>query len=385
MSIFDKPFRFLASYGLSCVLFLLLLLLTYLGTVEQVDHGLYATQKKYFESIFLVHWALGNLPIPLPGAYLLMVVLFVNLLCGGILRARKGWRQLGILIAHAGICVMLAGSFFTFKYALNGQLTLYERQESNRFQSYHEWEITLAEAGGGSEYVIGQEDFASLEGSTSRVFRFPDLPVELAVSGYAPNAEPRQAGQGVASPAKAVDGFFLRTLDRDPESERNVPGAYATLSETATGAQQEGILWGFARAPLVLEAAGKKWALNLRHRSWELPFSIVLNKFERELHPGTGMAKSYASEVTRIEDGVGQQVRIAMNAPLRHRGYTLYQSSWGPSDAKPGTPLYSVFSVVKNPTDQFPLYSCIIITIGMLVHFSLRLFRYMRTETRRSA
>ena len=45
----------LASYGLSCVLFFLLLVLTLLGTLEQVDHGLFATQKKYFESLYLVH------------------------------------------------------------------------------------------------------------------------------------------------------------------------------------------------------------------------------------------------------------------------------------------------------------------------------------------
>ena len=53
-------FRFLSSYGLSIILLFLLLVLTYLGTWEQTTTGIYKVQKKYFESIFLVHYAFGT-------------------------------------------------------------------------------------------------------------------------------------------------------------------------------------------------------------------------------------------------------------------------------------------------------------------------------------
>jgi hypothetical protein len=72
-----------------------------------------------------------------------------------------------------------------------------------------------------------------------------------------------------------------------------------------------------------------------------------------------------------------------MNQPLRHEGFTLYQSSWGPSNARPGDPLFSTFSVVRNPADQWPLYSCLTIAAGLLLHFVRKLLGYLRSENRR--
>ena len=53
------------SYGTACVLLVFLFLLTLFGTLEQVEHGLYEVQKKYFESWFLMH-QLGPISLPLP-------------------------------------------------------------------------------------------------------------------------------------------------------------------------------------------------------------------------------------------------------------------------------------------------------------------------------
>ena len=59
----------LGSARLACALLVLLALLTWLGTLAQVELGLHAAQKRYFESFLLVHW-LGPIPVPLPGANL---------------------------------------------------------------------------------------------------------------------------------------------------------------------------------------------------------------------------------------------------------------------------------------------------------------------------
>ena len=88
--------------------------------------------------------------------------------------------------------------------------------------------------------------------------------------------------------------------------------------------------------------------------------------------------------MTVFEGGTSRGVKISMNEPLRDGGLVLYQSSWGPSTAKPGDPLFSTFSVVRNPADQYPLYSCIIISIGLVLHFSRKLTKYVRAEARRS-
>ena len=61
-----KLWELSTSYATACVLLIFLFLLTLFGTLEQVDHGLYAVQKKYFESFFVVHEFAG-VPLPLPG------------------------------------------------------------------------------------------------------------------------------------------------------------------------------------------------------------------------------------------------------------------------------------------------------------------------------
>ena len=73
----DNAVRIVSSLGMSCVLLILVGLLTWFGTLEQVDMGLHEVQKKYFESFFLVHET-RFLSIPLPGANLVLCLLFVN-------------------------------------------------------------------------------------------------------------------------------------------------------------------------------------------------------------------------------------------------------------------------------------------------------------------
>ena len=105
-SLARRVFAFLSGYCLATLLLVLTGVLTWLATLEQVDSGLYATLNKYFDwrSFYLFPGSGRRMIwIPLPGGYWVCVLLFVNLLLGGILRARKGWKQAGILMAHSGI------------------------------------------------------------------------------------------------------------------------------------------------------------------------------------------------------------------------------------------------------------------------------------------
>lgn len=373
---------FLSSLGLSCILFLLLLVLTYLGTLYQVEHGLYEAQRKYFESFFLIHRAFGVLPVPLPGTYLVSIVLCANLVLGALVRARKDWKRLGLWIAHAGIVVLLGGSFAAFQWSDEGHMTLNEHEQADVFESYNEWEITVREtasSGEVDEQVIGQQHLRSGRDVT---FAFEAVPFTVSVSGYESNCEPRPASVGKTG-ARVIDGFTLKSKPINKKQGRNAAGAYITVTETGGGKSHEGILWGWAQHPFRFSAGGKQWDIDMHRRRWTLPFTIVLDKFTHERHPGTMMPKTFRSDVTRIEDGVSQQIEISMNKPMRHRGYSFYQSSWGSDNAGPGTRIYSVFSVVRNPADQVPLYACIIITVGLTLYFSLRLASHLRRESKK--
>lgn len=385
MSITPKSIlNFFSSYGLACVVLILLLILTFFGTLEQTEHGLFEVQNKYFNSLFLVHWLFNVIPIPLPGAYLLSGILMLNLICGAILRAPKSWKRPGMLIAHFGIIYMLVSGFVTFHYSTRGHMTLYPQESSNEYKSFVEWEIAIADINSpGKEYIIPGVDFVELESSDEVTFHHDDLPFDLRLWGFSKNATMRKAGPMESG---AVEGVMLQQLPVEAQAERNIAAAYASVDAGDTSRQ--GVLWGmsevpFTSGPWVADIAGSKYSIDLRRTTFEVPFTITLDKFNRDLHPGTGMAANFESEVTKREGGVERSINIRMNEPLRHKGYTFFQASWGPENAKPGDRLFSTFEVVKNPADQWPLYSCYVISAGLLIHFLQKLLGYLVQESRR--
>lgn len=377
-----RIFDFLSSYGLSVILLLLLLVLVFFGTLEQTRLGLYQAQQRYFESFLVIHPLFGWFPLPLPGGYLLLALVFINMACGAILRAPKRLKRPGLLIAHGGVLFLIAAGFVAYHYAVNGNMPLYEGETSASFQSYFEWELRITELGGadaGRQFIIPQEQLGRLHQGAGRVFYASPLPFTLRVARYYPNCRPTH-GSGPWS----VDGIILEPLDLFKTAEQNAPGAvvHVQSAENEDAAMQSGLLWAMERAPWRIRVGEHDYALSLNRREWTLPFSLSLKRFNHETHPGTGIPSHFSSEIMLTEGGAQRDVIIRMNEPLRHRGYTFYQASWGPSDAPPGTPLYSVLAVSRNPAGQWPMYASSIISLGLLVHFSQVLLRYLKRQTR---
>lgn len=172
---------------------------------------------------------------------------------------------------------------------------------------------------------------------------------------------------------------MLERLPRPASPERQRAGVSVELGIPGES-PLESLLWSAHFAPWVVEVAGRTFEIDLARRSWSLPFSVRLVDFHRELHPGTNIPSRFSSDILKVDGRDRLPVHITMNAPLRHRGYTIYQSGWGPRGVPEGTPLFSVFSVVRNPADRVPLYACIIIAFGLAWHFQGRLWRYVRRE-----
>ena len=389
--------KILTSYGLVVVILVMLTLLTLLGTWEQKDHGLFDTQKKYFESIFVVHtFEMGklSLPIVLPGAYILMVVVFFNLLAGAIIKARKSWNAPGMLIAHSGILLLLMGGFVSHHYSIKGHMALYKGEESNQYQAYQGWQLEVLPLDDSDRptkaFIITEQELLSVRGDRSRLFASPEIPFDLTVSHYLRNALPVPTGAPVAAEVKLpeVDGYKLIQMDDEKEAERNVGGVYVEAKangEAEAGSVSKGILWAGQAAPWIVEAEGKKWALRLDRERWDVPFTVRLDEFIFDRHPGTAMAKKYESRITKTEGEQQAAVQIRMNEPLRHRGYTFFQESFGPQDESDPEKMFSQFSVVKNPADQWPLYSLIVTFIGMGIHFLQKLAGFIGRANRARA
>jgi len=385
-TIVDGTLKFFSSLWLSVALLIFLALLTWLGTLEQVHTGLYEVQRKYFDSMFLVHQA-GSVPIPLPGARLVMGILFINLFVGGIVRLRRGWATAGVLITHVGIVFLLVAGMVKSFYAQEGHVTLYEGEKANTYESYVRWEVAVSEdLGQGKlrELTAPEEAFHHATSATPITFAPPSLPFEIQLGRYQKNCRALPKGPMFDAPTPVIDGVFLQPQSPSTQAEQNIAGLYATLVEKQGGAKHEGILWGNEAQPWTVETGGKRYALALRRERYPMPFTLGLQDFVKEDHPRIDMPKAFSSDVVVTEDDSTRPMKISMNEPLRSKGLVVYQASWGPADAPPGTPLFSTLAVVSNPADQFPLYACIVIAIGLTLHFSRKLLRHIRSEARAS-
>ncbi|MDO8580379.1 MAG: hypothetical protein Q7S13_02755, partial [Candidatus Omnitrophota bacterium] len=115
--------RFFASIKLTVGCLFLLYILTFWGTIAQIQNGLYQTQHQFFYSFFFLVFGF----IPFPGAQLVMWVLFVNLICVALTRfIYYSWRQIGILMIHSGLLLFLISGYVTLRGSQESVLNLQE-------------------------------------------------------------------------------------------------------------------------------------------------------------------------------------------------------------------------------------------------------------------
>ena len=390
-----RVINFLSSLGLATVLLLLLGILTWLATLEQIKNGLYPTLNKYFS----VHaWYVipevdsfpkinGNpITLPLPGGYWVCALLLVNLTLGGILRMKKGWKKAGILISHFGIIFMIAGGGVTDHFSQRGNMAVEEGESSDVAQDYFEYVVEVAEIKSDKPediHVIPGKQLTDLEGANARIFRLPEMPFDLELTCYYNFAEPVSAARRAPGKQELIaDGFFLEEkLDhidgKAIEEERKTAGCYARVLHRNGEKSPPFILWGVSEYPYSIRIDDRVFTVHMRKRLWPMPFTVKLDKFTADFHPGTSRASKFISDITRTENGAEAKVRIEMNEPMRYEGLTFFQASYGPPGAGPGQKLYSVFEVVKNPADKWPEYSLYVVTLGLLIHFVMKLATYL--------
>lgn len=398
----DSPiqsvFGLLTSMKLTVVLLVILALLTWLGTLAQVDRGIYYVQKEYFESWYV----LPRLPwlgivLPLPGAVPVLALLFLNLVVGGLARMRWSIRNAGILITHLGIAFLLVAGFVKMEMSYAGHLSLYESETGNAIRSLHDWELALLRQDG-DQVVERTVSGDVIEGAThGQRVRVPGegLPFTLEVHHFFEHCMPMRKGPQFAATAPLVDNVFLaadpRFLMSAKDREQKLAGCYVTVLPKDGSREVQGILWAAdmltatapKHQPFTFEMGGQTWGVELRHKVWNLPFDVRLDKFQKTDHPGTSMPRDFSSWVTVFEEErTPREAHIYMNEPLRKDGYVFYQTSWGPQQGG-GPPWYSVFEVASNPSDQWPKYACFVIGIGLLIHFLVKLLRFISRESQR--
>ena len=127
-------------------------------------------------------------------------------------------------------------------------------------------------------------------------------------------------------------------------------------------------------APQSFVHEGRTYVLAMRPRRLYLPYTMTLKKFSHDVYPGTDIPKNFSSLVhlSNPARNESRDVLIYMNQPLRYDGKAFYQASFGKGDT------LSVLQVVSNPGWLLPYIACVLVGIGLVLHFALSLRRGLR-------
>ena len=362
-----------ASLKITLTCLILLFILTFWGTVDQVYNGLYLAQERFFNSFFFL---VGGF-IPFPGAQLVLWVLFINLVCVALTRFVYNRDHIGITIIHSGLLLFFVAAFVTLHCVEESHLTLMEREAANVSAAYHDWEIAAWKESGNEKDVIAY-DTAGLRGGQQ--LSFPpegslsaEYGLTLTVGHCYPNSEAYTGGQAASAVLSASGIGTLKPVPLDKAPEKNIPGCLLTVEGTGPA-----ILYGAEDKPLTIAKEGTEYFLQLRRKHYPLPFLLRLNDFTVEWHPDTEIARSFKSLVEIIPTGGGssREVLISMNKPLRYKNFTLYQASYSIDQFGRES---STLAVVKNTGRLLPYIATFLTFAGLALHFLLMAFRAKRS------
>ena len=374
MKQFLKAINIISQVKVFVATMIWLMVLVVCGTIAQKDIGLYAAQQKYFSSWITSLWV-----IPVPGGRLTMIVLFINLTL--FLLNSHLWKikKVGIVITHLGVLFLFIGGGLTAWFSSEGNMVIEEGSASNYVVDLYSNEIVIVNTSKEDYDLITSIDKSNLK--KNQLVYHESIPFDIEVLDYFVNCKPIRRENNNHGFVGFAKNFELVNAEQNKEYSLNQSGV--TFKVFNSGSDfVDGIYSLMLDQPVtqIIEVAQIKYIVLLRRERTYLPFYIELEDFKKELYPGTDVAKSYSSDVNLVSDGVSRHVLIKMNEPLRHKGYTFYQSSFIEGSGKDTT----VLSVVKNYGRLFPYISSLIIALGLLIHIIVRLPGLIQTRNQES-
>jgi ABC-type transport system involved in cytochrome c biogenesis permease subunit len=402
VGIWKEGLTFLASLRLTVGLFVFAAILVFLGTIAQMDLGIWTVLDKYFRSllvwvplqlfvrfaqVFLFVPSNVSVPgsFPFPGGWLIGGLLMTNLLAAHLVRFKVSWKRAGILLIHSGILVMMVGEFVTGMFASEGRMDIDENGLSNMVYDtrYCEFAVVDASDPKDEKHVVIPTSILKRGGTIQNEL----LPFDVEVLQYIANSRLRSAMQAPEGTPRVTSGDgLLYAAVKEPQanalgSDIDLPSAYIELKEKGSHhslgvylvSSERSFRRGDPRQQVKLD--GKSYEFELRFARNYLPYALYLQEFRFDRYPGTNVPRNYSSRVRLVdpERKEDREVLIRMNEPLRHRGETFYQADYD-HETERGT----VLQVVKNPGIWLPYISCGLVGIGLLVHFGMKLIEFLR-------
>jgi hypothetical protein len=406
----QKIVRFFVSLRLTVTLLAFAIILVFVGTIAQADEGLYGAQAHYFKQWIVIgaHMFGHEIPIILPGGYLIGTLLLINLVTTHIYRFEFTLKKTGIQIAHAGIIVILVGQLSTDLVSREMQMHFAEGETLNYANSATDFELVFLS---GNEATSIPEKLLK----PGNELKINTLPFTIAVKAHWHNSDVNfrapmmQNGPPLSTNGIAAHFDFRQVANVKEVDQQNIPTAIlefktpqgslgtwvasdwagdASLAEALRNSYARqlgaGMAQGIAQqlvAPQTIDVEGKAYSFTMRPTRVHFPFSFTLLKATHTTYPGTDIPKDFRSRVLLNNPGTGEkrEIDIYMNHPLRYGGYTYYQYQMdaGQMTREAGRAPTSVLSVVRNPSWLTPYIGCVMVAIGLVIQFMYHLVGFV--------
>ena len=376
---------FFLSLRLTVVLLILSMILVFVATLDQVNLGVWAVQQKYFHSVFVMTRLPGSdfaMPV-FPGGYLIGGLLLVNLVVAHLYRLKLTWSKLGLWLTHFGLIMLLLGEFFTGLWTQEGHMRLNQGETKIYSESSLQTELAVIDTTDPKSDAVVAIPVQLIE--KSGLIQHPQLPFTVRPVVFYPNSSVQMRSQARnAAPSLADQGFGPQLVTQaEPvtykQDEANAPSAFVEL------AGPDGRIGTWLVSALLVENQpftyrSRNWDLILRPARLYQDFSVTLEKFSHDRYPGTDIPKNFSSRVRLQDPGnrVDREVLIYMNNPLRYGGLTFFQAGFENDRT-------SILEVVRNPSWLVPYVSCVLMGLGLVIHFGILLSGFIRRRTAAAA
>lgn len=274
------------------------IILVFISTIAQIETDIHTVERTMLRSYF-VWW--NGFPV-FPGGITIALVLLLNL---GVSLAKHGfWKNKALLFVHLGFALLIVGE--------------------------------------GLRMITAEESFLVLNKGETVYYTESATDFEVAIIDHSP---------------KEYDLVKSVTID-------NLLQQPVTINEPLPIAIEHNryTVDGYGSWPLT-EGARKfgDCEVCIRPKRTYYPYGITLNEFHYEIHPGSDIPKSFASNVSIVdnESQSFRDVEIAMNSPLNYKGKTYYQENYANNGKT------SVLHVVENRWKSLPYISITIIAFGL--------------------
>jgi hypothetical protein len=412
----DRLLNFFASLRLTVVLLAFAIVLVFIGTLAQVDEGLYNAQARYFRQwlipgVDLLGW---RIPVVLPGGYLIGTLLLINLVTAHVQRFQFTLKKTGLQLAHAGVILLLVGQLATDMFSRETQIHFAEGETKSYSESPRFYELAFTTAvDANTEEVTVIPDRRLEQGG--KLIRRENLPFTIRVKSFWRNSEPTfrapmmHNGPPLTTNGIAVNFDFSPRPEVKTMDDKNAPTALIEITgpenslgewivsgwtadeslietlkrsyEQQAGPQMAGKIVSRLTEPQSVRVGGKTFTFALRPARLYHPFSLTLLKATHTVYPGTDIPKDFRSRVRLANPRTGEnrEVEIYMNRPLRYAGLTFYQYQMdaGEMAHQAGHAPSSVLQVVRNPGWLTPYIGCAMVAIGLVIQFTMHLVGFV--------